>query len=73
MFSSTCAVDPVYFEKVKKWLHIGTEHKDRVDPFCKVSFAGKEGKTPVIWNQQDPVWNHQVNLAIRVSEALGEL
>ena len=61
-----CAVDPGYFEGVKKVLHFGTVQKELVDPYCLVSFAGKKGKTPVIWNEQDPEWNHQINLGIRV-------
>ena len=60
-------VDPGYFEGVKKVLHFGTVQKELVDPYCTVSFAGKKGKTPVIWNEQDPEWNHQLNLGIRVS------
>ena len=61
-----CAVDPGYFEGVKKVLNFGTVQKELVDPYCIVSFAGKKGKTPVIWNEQDPEWNHQLNLGIRV-------
>ena len=64
---SSAAVDPGYFEGVKKVLHFGTVQKELVDPYCTVSFAGKKGKTPVIWNEQDPEWNHQLNLGIRVS------
>ena len=64
------AVDPGYFEGVKKVLHFGTVQKELVDPYCVVSFAGKKGKTPVIWNEQDPEWNHQVNLGVRVGELL---
>ena len=60
-------MDPGYFEGVKKVLHFGTVQKELVDPYCTVSFAGKKGKTHVIWNEQDPEWNHQVNLGIRVS------
>ena len=59
-------MDPDYFEKVKKFLHIGTVQKDLVDPFCAVTFAGHKGRTEVIWNEQDPVWNEQINLGIRV-------
>ena len=58
-------MDPGYFEGVKKVLHIGTVQKELVDPYCTVNFAGHTGKTPVIWNEQDPIWNHQLNLGIR--------
>ena len=61
------AVDPGYFEGVKKFLHVGTVQKELVDPYCVVTFAGHKGKTPVIWNEQDPEWNHQINLGVRVS------
>lgn len=49
-------------------LHFGTVQKELVDPYCTVSFAGKKGRTPVIWNEQDPEWNHQINLGTRVSD-----
>ena len=65
----TTTVDPGYFEGVKKVLHFGTVQKELVDPYCTVSFAGKKGKTPVIWNEQDPEWNHQISLGIRVSSS----
>lgn len=58
-------MDPGYFEGVKKLLHVGTVQKELVDPFATVNFAGHKGKTPVIWNEQDPEWNHQINLPIR--------
>ena len=67
MYASPPPVDPGYFEGVKKVLHFGTVQKELVDPYCTVSFAGKKGRTPVIWNEQDPEWNHQLNLGIRVS------
>ena len=60
-------MDPGYFEKVKKIFHFGAVQKELVDPYCTVLFAGKNGETPVIWNEQDPVWNYQINLGIRVS------
>lgn len=60
------SVDPGYFEGVKKFLHVGTVQKELVDPYCLVNFAGHKGKTQVIWNEQDPEWNHQINLPIRV-------
>ena len=67
MFHPTSAVDPGYFEGVKKFLHVGTVQKELVDPYCVLTYAGHEGETPVIWNEQDPVWNHQINLGVRVS------
>ena len=63
-------MDPGYFEGVKKFLNVGTVQKEFVDPFCSVNFAGHKGKTKVIWNEQDPEWNQQINLAIRVSYGL---
>ena len=60
-------MDPGYFEKVKKIFDFGAVQKELVDPYCTVLFAGKNGETPVIWNEQDPVWNYQINLGIRVS------
>ena len=63
-------VDPAYFETVKKLLHFGTVHKELVDPYCTVSFAGKKGETPVIWHDQEPKWNYQINLGIRVCEVI---
>ena len=60
-------MDPGYFEGVKKFLSVGTVQKELVDPYCAVSFAGHGGRTRVIWNEQDPEWNQQMNLAIRVS------
>ena len=62
-------MDPGYFEGVKKFLHVGTVQKELVDPYCIVSFAGHKGRTKVIWNEQDPEWNAQINLGIRVSRA----
>ena len=59
-------MDPGYFEGVKKFLHVGTVQKELVDPFCIVNFAGHKGRTRVIWNEQDPEWNQQINLPIRV-------
>ena len=59
-------MDPGYFQKVKKFLHIGTVQKELVDPFCTVTFAGHKGRTEVIWNEQDPEWNEQINLGVRV-------
>ena len=53
--------------------HFGAVQKELVDPYCTVSFAGKNGKTPVIWNEQDPVWNYQINLGIRVSSTHSSL
>ena len=62
-------MDPGYFEGVKKFLRVGTVQKELVDPFCAVSFAGHKGATQVIWNEQDPEWNHQLNLPIRVGDS----
>ena len=62
-------MDPVYFEKVKKLFNSRARPKNLVDPYCLVSYAGHRGKTPVIWNNQEPQWNHQVNLSVRVSES----
>lgn len=60
-------MDPGYFEGVKKFLHVGTVQKELVDPYCTVNFAGHKGRTQVIWNEQDPEWNKQINLGVRVS------
>lgn len=38
-----------------------------VDPYCTVSFSGNKGKTQVIWNKNDPQWNQQINLGVKVS------
>ena len=59
-------MDAGYFEGVKKFLHVGTVQKELVDPYCTVTFAGHKGKTEVIWNEQDPEWNQQINLGVRV-------
>lgn len=59
-------MDPGYFEGIKKVLRVGTVQKELVDPYCRVSFAGHKGSTQVIWNEQDPEWNKQINLAVRV-------
>ena len=59
-------MDAGYFEGVKKFLHVGTVQKELVDPYCTVAFAGHKGKTQVIWNEQDPEWNHQINLGVKV-------
>ena len=59
-------MDPGYFEGVKKFLHVGTVQKELVDPYCTVNFAGHKGRTQVIWNEQDPEWNKQINLGVRV-------
>ena len=68
VYALSPVVDPAYFETVKKLLHFGTVHKELVDPYCTVSFAGKKGETPVMWFDQEPKWNCQVNLGIRVCE-----
>ena len=59
-------MDPGYFDKVKKILHVGTVHKEFVDPYCTVNFAGHQERTQVVWNKQDPEWNKQINLGVRV-------
>ena len=59
-------MDAGYFEGVKKFLRVGTVQKELVDPYCTVTFAGHKGKTNVIWNEQDPEWNQQINLGVRV-------
>ena len=63
-------MDPGYFEGVKKFLHVGTVQKELVDPYCTVNFAGHKGRTQVIWNEQDPEWNKQINLGVRVRQGL---
>lgn len=60
-------MDAGYFEGFKKAFHVGTVQKELVDPYCTVNFAGHKGRTQVIWNEQDPEWNKQLNLAVRVS------
>ena len=60
-------MDPGYFEGFKKVLRVGTVQKELVDPYCVVTFAGHKGRTNVIWNEQDPEWNKQINLGVRVS------
>lgn len=60
-------MDPDYLENVKQFLHVGTVQRELVDPYCTVFFAGHEEKTKVIWNEQDPEWNQQINLASKVS------
>lgn len=39
---------------------LGGEKKDLVDPFVKISFAGMVGKTSIIQNSYNPVWNEQI-------------
>lgn len=63
-------MDPVYFEAVKKLFNSKAKPKNLVDPYCLVSYAGHRGKTPIIWNNQEPRWNHQINLSVRVCESL---
>ena len=63
-------MDPGYFEGVKKFLHVGTVQKELDDPYCTVNFAGHKGRTQVIWNEQDPEWNKQINLGVRVRQRL---
>ena len=60
-------MDAGYFEGVKKFLKVGTVQKELVDPYCLINFAGHKGRTQVIWNEQDPEWNQQINLAMKVS------
>ena len=58
-------MDAGYLEGMKKL--IGKAQKELVDPYCTVKFAGHKGKTKVVRNEQDPEWNQQINLPIRVS------
>eukprot|EP00731_Ephydatia_muelleri_P021452 Em0014g43a len=58
-------MDPAYFNKFKKLFNSQATPKDLVDPYVTLSIAGHHGKTKVIWNDQDPQWNHQLNMAIR--------
>lgn len=59
-------MDPAYFDGVKKFLHVGSVEKEKVDPYCTIAFAGHKGSTGVIWNEEDPEWNTQINLGVRV-------
>ncbi|XP_064383023.1 myoferlin-like isoform X2 [Halichondria panicea] len=59
-------MDAGYFEGIKKILRVGTVQKELVDPYCIVNFAGHKGRTAVIWNEQDPEWNRQINLGVRL-------
>ena len=56
-------------ENVKELLHVSTVQKELVDPYCTVAFAGHSGSTQVIWKERDPVWNHQINLGVRVRDS----
>ena len=38
-----------------------------VDSYCAVSYAGCKGKTIVIFGEQDPEWNTQINFNVGVS------
>ena len=58
-------MDPAYFNKFKKLFNPQATPKDLVDPYVTLSIAGHHGKTKVIWNDQDPQWNQQLNMAIR--------
>ena len=44
--------------------------KALVDPYCTVSFSGSKGRTRVIWRRDDPKWNKQINLGVKVSNAV---
>ncbi len=59
-------MDAAYFEKVKKFLHVGSGDKDKVDPYCSVSFAGHRGHTKAISHEENPEWNKQINIGARV-------
>ena len=59
-------MDAAYYDKVKKFLHVQTVEKEKVDPYCTVSFAGHKGGTDVIWHEEEPEWNTQLNLGVRV-------
>ena len=59
-------MDAAYFDNVKKFLRVGTVEKEKVDPYCTVSFAGHKGSTDVIWHEEEPEWNTQLNLGVRV-------
>ena len=53
-------MDPEMFHRKKK--------SALVDPYCTVSFSGIKGKTPVIWGRNDPQWNQQINLPVKVKK-----
>lgn len=51
--------DPFFNAKKKKFLEDGTV-KGLVDPYCIVKFAGQEGKTMVVNDCYDPMWNEEI-------------
>jgi hypothetical protein len=42
----------------------------RVDPYCTVNFSGYECMTQVIWEKNDPQWNQQINLGVKVNNII---
>ena len=55
-------MDPMYLKIFKK----KEKHKDLVDPYCIVKYAGQELQTPVIQNKYDPHWNTEIAFGVQV-------
>lgn len=58
-------MDPLLFDSVKKYF-VDLVEKDMVDPYCIVSFAGHKGKTHYIEHEENPEWNKEIHLGVRV-------
>ena len=60
-------MDPEFVQKAKKYVPWSKVHKDLVDPYCVVHFAGIEDRTATIEHENDPEWNEQLNLSVKAS------
>lgn len=59
------AVDSNFMEGVKGFFG-SDEKKELVDPYFVLSFAGKEVKSRIMYNNDHPEWNEELRVGLRV-------
>ena len=64
-------VDSNFMEGVKNFFG-SDEKKELVDPYFVFAFAGKEVKSKIMYNNDHPEWNQELNIGLKVRGSIPE-
>lgn len=59
-------MDSNFFQGVKGIFGTNEAKKELVDPYVEFSFAGKNVKSKIIYNNANPEWNQELKIGLRV-------
>ncbi|KAM8972365.1 fer-1-like protein 5 [Pelodytes ibericus] len=64
--SNSLSVNHSLLSYITKFFHVHSAQKVTVDPYVKVSFAGKTLKTNIVYKNGNPVWNQMLIFPVQL-------